>query len=56
MYLLLRELSDETLSMSYTTMERMAIDALRGKPTTAPSRTAHFQTFQTRGRAQTPGR
>ena len=30
----------------------MVTDAVKGKPTTAPSRTAHFQS---RGRAQTPG-
>ena len=33
-------------------MERMVLDAVRGKPTTAPSRTEHFRS---RTRAQTPG-
>ena len=32
-------------------MERMVIDAVRGSPTVAPSRTAHFQS---KGRCQTP--
>ena len=52
-YHLLRVLSDETLNKSYATMERMVIDAVRGKPTTVLSRTAELQT---RGRAKTPGR
>ena len=34
-------------------MERTVTSAVRGKPTTAPSRTAHFHS---RGRAQTTGR
>ena len=33
-------------------MERMVIDAVQGKPTVAPSRTAHFYSGR---RAQTPG-
>ena len=41
-YHLLRVLTDETLRMSYDTMEKMVLDAVRGKPATAPSRTAHF--------------
>ena len=53
MYHLLRVLSDETLKMSKTTIEQIVVDAVMRKPTTAPSRTAHFQT---RSRAQTPGR
>ena len=52
-YHLLRVLSDETLRMSYTTMERMVVDAVRGKHTTAPSKTAHFLS---RNQAQTPVR
>ena len=52
-YNLLRVLTDETLRMSYSTMERMVLDAVRGTPAVAPSRTAHFQS---RGRAQTPAR
>ena len=52
-YHLLRVLTDETLRMSYDTMERMVLDAVRGKPATAPSRTAHFYK---RSRAATPFR
>ena len=53
MYHLLRILTDETLRRSFTTMERMVIDAVRGAPTALPDRTAHFQI---RGRSQTPMR
>ena len=53
MYHLLRVLSDETLRKSYTTMEQMIIDAVNRNLSTAPSRTAHFQT---RVREQTAGR
>ena len=52
-YHLLRVLTDETLRMSYDTLERMVLDAVRGKPATAPSRTAHFYK---RSRAATPFR
>ena len=52
-YHLLRVLTDETLRMSHTTMERMILDAVRGSPTTAPSRTCHFKSGT---RAQTPFR
>ena len=52
-YNLLRVLTDETLRMSYSTMERMVLDAVKGTPTVAPSKTSHFQI---RGRAQTPAR
>ena len=51
-YHLLRVLTDETLSRSFSTMEQMVTDAVRGRPTVTPSRTAHF--FAGR-RAQTPG-
>ena len=51
-YHLLRVLTDETLGRSFSTMERMVIDAVRGRPTVAPSRTAHFYSDR---RAQTPG-
>ena len=51
-YHLLRVLTDETLGRSFSTMERMVIDAVRGKPTVAPTRTAHFYSGR---RAQTPG-
>ena len=37
----------------YDTMERMILDAVRGKAATAPSRTAHFYK---RARASTPFR
>ena len=37
----------------FSTMERMVIDAVRGSPTVAPSRTAHFLS---KGRCQTPMR
>ena len=49
---LLGVLTDETLGRSFSTMERMVIDAVRGKPTVAPSRTGHFYSGR---RAQTPG-
>ena len=51
-YHLLRVLTDETLSRSFSTMERMVVDAVRGNPTVAPYRTAHFYSGK---RAQTPG-
>ena len=50
-YHLLRVLTDETLQMSYTTMEKMVLGAVRGAPVTAESRTDHFKI---RRRAQTP--
>ena len=53
MYHLLRIMSDETLRMTYTTIERMVIDAVKGMPTSAPSRTEHFRS---RTRASTPFR
>ena len=53
MYHLLRDFTDETLRRSFTTMERMVIDAVRGSPTALPDRTAHFQI---RGCSQTPMR
>ena len=52
-YHLLRVLSDETLRLSYSTMERMVVDAVKGKPTVAPSKRSHFLI---KNRAQTPGR
>ena len=39
--------------MSHATMERMVLDAVRGKPTTTPSRTEHFRR---KARASTPFR
>ena len=51
-YHLLRVLTDETLKMSYSTMEQMVIGAVRGAPVTSSSRTNHFKI---RPRAQTPG-
>ena len=50
---LLRVLTNKTLRMSHSTMERMILDAVRGSPTTAPSRTSHFRSGV---RAQTPFR
>ena len=50
-YHFLRVLTDETLQMSYTTMEKMVLGAVRGAPVTAESRTDHFKI---RHRAQTP--
>ena len=38
-----RVLTDETLRKTFTTMERMVIDAVRGSPTLLPSRTAHLE-------------
>ena len=52
-YNLLRVLTDETLRMSYSTMERIVLDAVRGTPTVAPSKTDRFRS---RDRAQTPAR
>ena len=49
---MLRVLTDETVSHSFSTIESMVLDAVRGKPTTAPSRTALFKSGK---RAQTPG-
>ena len=53
MYHLLLVLSDDTLRLSYSTMEKMVVDAVSGKPTVPPSKTSHFLG---RNRAQTPGR
>ena len=51
-YNLLRVLTDETIRMSYSTMERMFTDSVKGTPITGPSRTAQFRS---RDRAQIPG-
>ena len=51
-YHLLCTLTDETLRKSFSTIERMVLDAVRGSPTALPSRTSHFQLKR---RAQTPG-
>ena len=48
LYNLLRVLTEENIRMSYSTMERTVIDAVKGTPTTAPSRTAN--SFQSRVR------
>ena len=53
MYHLLWILADETLSMSYTTIERMVLDAVKGTPTAVPSRTGQLRL---RTRASTPFR
>ena len=51
-YHLLRVLTDEAISMTCTTMERMVIGAVKGTPVTAPSRT---EKFRTRTRAPSSG-
>ena len=51
-YHLLRVLTDEAISMTCTTLERMVIGAVKGTPVTAPSRT---EKFRTRTRAPSPG-
>ena len=48
-YLLLRVLTDEAISMTCTTMEQMVIGAVKGKLVTSSSRTGQFKS-----RAQTP--
>ena len=50
---LLRILTDETLRMSHANIDQMILDAVRGRPTTTPSRTDHFRS---RTRASTPFR
>ena len=52
-YNLLRVLTDETLRMSYSTTKRMVLDAVRGTPIVALSKTDRFWS---RVRAQTPAR
>ena len=52
LYHLFKILTNETVSLSYTTMEKMVLDALKGRPTVKQSRTDHFRAS---GRAQTPG-
>ena len=41
------------MSLTYSTIERMILDAMKGAPTTAPSRTDHFKS---RTRAEAPMR
>ena len=53
LYHLLNILTNETMSLFYTTMEKMILDALKGQPTTSKPRTDHFRL---RTRAQTPAR
>ena len=43
LYHLLRVLTDETVNLSFTTMEKLVIEAVKGKPATAQSRTDHFR-------------
>ena len=52
-YHLLKILTNETMSLTYATMEKMILDALKGQPTTSQPRTDHFRL---RTRAQTPAR
>ena len=51
LYHLLKTLTNESLSQSFTTMEKMVSGAVKGAPATAESRTDHFRS---RHRAQTP--
>ena len=51
LYHLLRVLTNETVSLSYNTMEHMVVSAVKGAPATSKSRTDQFKTFR---RAQTP--
>ena len=51
LYHLLRVLTNETVNLSYNTMEHMVISAVKGTPATSKLRTDHFKTFR---RAQTP--
>ena len=53
LYHLLKILTNETMSFTYTTIEKMTLDALKGQPTTSQPRTDHFRM---RTRAQTPAR
>ena len=53
LYHLLKILTNETMSLTYTTMEKMILDALKGEPTTSQPRNDHFRL---RTRAQTPAR
>ena len=53
LYHLLKILTNETMSVTYTTMEKMFLDALEGQPTTSQPRT---DPFRLRTRAQTPAR
>ena len=46
LYHKLKTLTNETLSQSFTTMEKMVLGAVRGAPTTAQSRTDHFRSRQ----------
>ena len=52
-YHLLKVLTNATMRLTYTTMEKMVLDAVRGQPTTSQSHTDHFRV---RARAQTPRR
>ena len=53
MYNLLKILTNETLNLTYSTIEHMILHSLEGTATTAQSKTEHFTK---RTRAQTPGR
>ena len=50
-YHLLRVLTDEAINMTCSTMEKMVIGAVKGRPATTPSRT---DKFRTRARSFTP--
>ena len=51
-YHLLRDLTDEAINMTCSTMEKMVVGAVKGSPATVPSRT---RKFQIRTRAPTVG-
>ena len=53
LYHLPRILTDETFSHSFTTMEQLVLNAVKGRPAVAPSRTTHFKN---KARAQTSRR
>ena len=55
LYHLLRVLTDETISMSFSTMERLVIDAVKGTPTVNQSRTDHFRTRDRNQRSTSRG-
>ena len=52
LYHLLKILTKETMNLTYSTMEKMVLDALKGKPTSKQSCTDRFRV---RDRAQTHG-
>ena len=53
LYHLLKILINDSMSLTYTTIEKMVLDAVRGQSTTSQSRLDHFRV---KTRAQTPRR